>query len=115
MIANYTQSRAAILCFGGWGLQVMFHLLPRLQAAQEQRAALGALGPELHDVTSFGALVADPEFVEPGQVRFELFRPQENLTLPPYYVERTLSGLGTHRMRGTRRLRSSRMAYSRRP
>jgi hypothetical protein len=97
MIANYTQSRAAILCFGGWGLQVMFHLLPRLQAAQEQRAALGSLGPNLHDVTSFGTLVADPEFVEPGQVRFELFRPHENLTLPPYYMERTLGALGTGR------------------
>ncbi|MEM7538920.1 MAG: hypothetical protein AAF639_42580 [Chloroflexota bacterium] len=40
MLTNFTQSRAAILCFGGWGLQVLFHLLPRLQAIQEQRVAL---------------------------------------------------------------------------
>jgi len=26
MLINYTQSRAAILCFGGWGLQVLLHL-----------------------------------------------------------------------------------------
>lgn len=97
MRANYTQGRAAILCFGGWGLQVMFHLLPRLQALQEQRSALGALGPNLHDVTSFGALVADPLRTEEGQVRFELFRPGADLTLPPYFVERTLGTLGAGR------------------
>ncbi len=55
MQISYTQSRAAILCFGGWGMQVMFHLLPRLQAAQEQRAALGAIGPDLESITRFGA------------------------------------------------------------
>ncbi len=97
MIVNYTQSRAAILCFGGWGLQVMFHLLPRLQAAQEQRAALGALGPDLQDVTRFGALMADPEWADPGQVRMELFRPQDQLNLPPYFIERTLGKLGAGR------------------
>jgi hypothetical protein len=97
MIANYTQSRAAILCFGGWGLQVMFHLLPRLQAAQEQRAALGSLGPDLQDVTRFGLLMADSEWCAPNEVRLELFRPSTDLTLPPYYLEQTLAKLGAGR------------------
>jgi len=99
MLINYTQGRAAILCFGGWGLQVLFHLLPRLQAAQEQRTALGAVGPDLGSVTSFGALMAQPQ-LERGEARFDLFRPNSGLTPSPYFVERALAGLEGRNHRG---------------
>ncbi len=92
MLAKYTHSRAAILCFGGWGLQVLFHLLPRLQAAQEQRAALGALGPDLRQITSFAALTAEPHLDGQSRAQFRLFKPQLE-PLPPYYIERLLAKL----------------------
>ena len=38
MLVTYNHSRAAILCFGGWGLQVLLHLAPRLQAVPGRRA-----------------------------------------------------------------------------
>jgi hypothetical protein len=92
MLINYTQSRAAILCFGGWGLQVLLHLHPRLQAAQEQRAALGAVGPNLESVTSFGALTPRP-LPEQDRARFDLFRPRPGLALTPDFIARTLANL----------------------
>lgn len=49
---NLTQNRAAVICLGGWGLQVMLHLNPRLQAIQQQRYFTGANRntPSLRDV-----------------------------------------------------------------
>lgn len=97
MIANYSQSRAAILCFGGWGLQVMLHLAPRLQAAQEQRAALDTSGgfPDLNRIVRYGAVLPEPLLDGSGQARFHLhtLRMGEAGTgaLPPFYVERTLA------------------------
>ena len=93
MVVNYTHSRAALLCFGGWGLQVMFHLLPRLQAAQEQRAALHALGPDLNRITRFGAVMPDVVLDDQGQVRFQLFAPALAPPLPPFHLERLLASL----------------------
>ncbi len=49
---NLTQNRAAVICLGGWGLQVMLNLNPRLQAIQQQRYFTGANRntPSLRDV-----------------------------------------------------------------
>lgn len=49
---NLTQNRAAVICLGGWGLQLMLNLNPRLQAIQQQRYFTGANRntPSLRDV-----------------------------------------------------------------
>jgi hypothetical protein len=93
MIASYTHSRAAILCFGGWGLQVMFHLLPRLQAAQEQRAALGAVAADLSKITSFATILAEPLLDPDGRTQFYVRQPKLDQVLPPFYIERALTRL----------------------
>lgn len=48
----HTQNRAAVICLGGWGMQVMLHLNLRLQAIQQQRHFTGTNQetPALHDV-----------------------------------------------------------------
>lgn len=99
MIINSAHSRAAILCFGGWGLQVMFHLWPRLQAAQEQRGALGAVGADLSKVTSFAAVLAEPLLDDEGRAQFYVRQPRLDQTLPPFYVERTLARLERESLR----------------
>ena len=93
MPANYTHSRAAVLCFGGWGLQTMLHLAPRIQAAQEQRAAQGAGTPDLNRITSFGVILPEPLLSGSDQVQFTLRRLRNPQTLPPFYVERILADL----------------------
>ena len=91
MLVTYTHSRAAILCIGGWGLQVMLHLVPRLRASQEQRAALQAQGPDLNRITSFGAILPEPLLTGDGQAQFYLRRPKSGVEWPPSHVERLLS------------------------
>ena len=83
MLSTYSHTRAAILCFGGWGLQTAFHLLPRLQAAQEQRAALEAVGPDLGDVTRIGALMPEWAVDADDTARFSLYTPALDGELPP--------------------------------
>jgi hypothetical protein len=70
MAAHYTHSRSAILCFGGWGLQTLLHTAPRIQAAQEQRAARGKEEPDLTRITSFGALLPEPLLTGSGLAHF---------------------------------------------
>ncbi len=91
MIIHYTHSRAAILCFGGWGLQVLFHLLPRLQAAQEQRTALDAAGPNLNNITSFGAVAPESLLDGERQASFSLLAPKLDRPLAPFHVERLIA------------------------
>ena len=93
MILHYAHSRAAILCFGGWGLQVMFHLLPRLQAAQEQRVALGATTADLRRLTSMGAILADPLLNADQQAQFFVRQPRLEQVLPAFYIEKLLNRL----------------------
>ena len=90
MLVTYTHSRAAILCLGGWGLQVMLHLAPRLRAGQEQRAALQAQGPDLNRITSFSAVLPEPLLTGDGLAQFYLRRPKPDASWPPFYVERLL-------------------------
>lgn len=99
MINSYNYSRAAILCFGGWGLQLLFHLLPRLQAAQEQRAALGAVAADLSKITSFAAILAEPLLDEQGRTQFYVHQPLLDQPLPPFYIERTLARLERESLR----------------
>ncbi len=91
MLVAYTHSRAAILCLGGWGLQVMLHLAPRLQAAQEQRAALQAQGPDLNRITSLAAALAEPLLSGNGLATLHLRQVRPGVIWPPYYVERLLT------------------------
>ena len=93
MLLNYPHTRAAILCFGGWGLQVMFHLLPRLQAAQEQRVALGATTADLRRLTSMGAILADPLLNGDQQAQFFVRQPRLEQVLPAFYIEKLLNRL----------------------
>jgi len=93
MLVTYNHSRAAILCFGGWGLQVLLHLAPRLQATQEQRGALNAIGPDLNKITSFGAVLPEPLLSGDGQAQFYMRRLREQSVWPPFYVERLLAEL----------------------
>ncbi len=93
MITGVTRSRAAILCFGGWGLQTMLHLAPRVQAAQEQRAACQVQGPDLTQITSFAALLPDMFVDARGSMGLKLRRLAQDNRLPPFYLERVLARL----------------------
>ncbi len=93
MLVTYNHSRAAILCFGGWGLQVLLHLAPRLLAVQEERAALNALGPDLNKITSFGVVSPEPLLSGDGQAQFYLRRLRAEMAWPPFYVERLLADI----------------------
>ena len=94
MITSTTRSRAAILCFGGWGLQLMLHLAPRLRAVQEQRQALEVAGPDLTRVTRFATLLPNPLLDRGGRVPFHLRMLAPGTQLPPFYLDKLLAQLG---------------------
>ncbi len=96
MLPGATRSRAAILCFGGWGLQTMLHLAPRLQAAQEQRIATGIDGPDLTRITRFAALLPSDHLDQQGELDLSLFTLRDS-RLPPFYLERLLHKLDRSR------------------
>ena len=87
-----TRSRAAILCFGGWGLQTMLHLAPRLRAAQEQRVAIGIDGPDLTRITRLAALMPADKLDQQGDLALHLLALRDD-RLPPFYLERLLNRL----------------------
>lgn len=91
MAAHYTHSRSAILSFGGWGLQTLLHTAPRIQAAQEQRAARGNGEPDLTRITSFGAVLPELLLTTGRYAQFKLARLPATKYLPPFYVERVLA------------------------
>ncbi|MXZ19296.1 MAG: hypothetical protein F4Y84_01540 [Caldilineaceae bacterium SB0665_bin_25] len=92
MIPGATRSRAAILCLGGWGLQTMLHLAPRLHSAQEQRNATGVEGPDLTRITRFAALLPSDQLNHQDEIALNLFTLRDNC-LPPFYLERLLTEL----------------------
>lgn len=59
---SVARSRAAVICLGGWGLQTMLHLWPRIRFIQEERRALGLEDelPNLNELTAFAAVVPQP-------------------------------------------------------
>ncbi|CAN5628338.1 hypothetical protein BH10CHL1_BH10CHL1_02590 [soil metagenome] len=93
MLNTFTHGRAAVLCFGGWGLQVMLHLWPRLQAVQEQRTALGATGADFSRITSFTAVLPDAILDANNQAQFYLRQPRLEQILQPFYAEKLLAKL----------------------
>src|SRR6185436_8549574 len=93
MLNTFTHGRAALLCFGGWGLQVMLHLWPRLQAVQEQRTALGATGADFSRITSFTAVLPDAILDANNQAQFYLRKPRLEQVLQPFYAEKLLAKL----------------------
>lgn len=88
-----TRSRAAVLCFGGWGLQTMLHLWPRLRFIQEERWAQGgALAelPDLHRLAAFATIMpwmpgATKEDMEPS---FTVWQPKPGHYPPPFFMDR---------------------------
>lgn len=92
MITGATRSRAAILCFGGWGLQTMLHLQPRLQSIQDQRRARNVQGPDLTQVTQIASILAEGTLVG-GEVPLHLRKVRAQTPLPPFYLERLLERL----------------------
>ena len=83
-------SRAAVLCFGGWGLQTMLHLWPRLRLIQEQRQALGiaATLPDLNRLTGFAGLIPGATPDADGKVRLSgtVVRPVPDRYPEPFYL-----------------------------
>ncbi len=93
MTNAFTHSRAAILCLGGWGLQTLFHLAPRLRATQEQRVALGVTNADLSRITSFTALLPEPLLDADGQAQFYVRGLRNDQPIPPLYIEKWLAKL----------------------
>src|SRR4051794_34725838 len=93
MLNTFTHGRAAVLCFGGWGLQVMLHLWPRLRAVQEQRGALGATGADFSRITSFAAVLPETLLDAHNQAQFYVRQPRLEQILPPFHVEKLLTKL----------------------
>jgi hypothetical protein len=81
-----SQNRAAIICLGGWGLQVMLQLNPRLLDIQRQRRFLGTHYdlPNLNDITKVVTFVPTPTTKIDGDGNtfspFRVFIPSEGIT-----------------------------------
>lgn len=90
MITSATRSRAAVLCFGGWGMQLMLHLAPRLRTLQEQRDALEITGPDLTRITRFATLMPHPILDAKGHAKIRLVQPADR-PLEPFYLEKLLA------------------------
>ncbi|MBP1778445.1 MAG: hypothetical protein H6Q86_4456, partial [candidate division NC10 bacterium] len=93
----YYRTRAAVLCFGGWGLQTMLHLWPRLRLIQEERQILGIDRelPNLDRLTAFAAILpktapaSGPLPVPP----FHVLQPDLERYPAPFYLERQLASI----------------------
>ncbi len=93
MITGATRSRSAILCFGGWGLQTMLHLQPRLRSIQDQRRARQVEGPDLTQITQMASLLTGSTVDAAGRVPLHLRKRRQDLSLPPFYLEQVLERL----------------------
>lgn len=95
----YARTRAAVLCFGGWGLQAMLHLWPRLRLIQEQREILGRQHelPDLDRLTAFAAILPR---TSPASPPFQVLQPNPEQYLPPSYLERQLAAIASEAARG---------------
>ena len=97
MATSVNRSRAAIICFGGWGLQTMLHIWPRLQLVQEQRQVLGLHQqfPDLSRLTAHAAII--PTYADasedPGALPFHVLRPRPDRPPGPFYLARRLAEL----------------------
>ena len=93
----YYRTRAAVLCFGGWGLQTMLHLWPRLRLIQEERQILGIDRelPNLDRLTAFAAILpktapASGTLPDPP---FHVLQPNPERYPVPFYLKRQLASI----------------------
>ena len=93
-MARYiNRSRAAVICFGGWGLQTMLHLWPRVRFIQEERRILGIDRelPDLNRQTAFACVMPHPIPEENDGRPLSVVHPASSSAYPePYYVEKKL-------------------------
>jgi hypothetical protein len=86
-LTTTNDSRAAVVCFGAWGLQTMLHAWPRLRLLQEERQALGVAAslPDLDRLVSFATIV--PAFGAAGSPGATVVRPAHDRYPYPGYLE----------------------------
>ena len=93
----YSRTRAAVLCFGGWGLQTMLHLWPRLRLIQEERQVLGIDRelPNLDRLTAFAAILPQTAPASGTQPvpPFHVLQPNLERYPAPFYLERQLASI----------------------
>ena len=93
----YYRTRAAVLCFGGWGLQTMLHLWPRLRLIQEERQILGIDRelPNLDRLTAFAAILPKtaPASGTLPVPPFHVLQPNPERYPAPFYLERQLASI----------------------
>ena len=93
----YSRTRAAVLCFGGWGLQTMLHLWPRIRLIQEERQVLGIDRelPNLDRLTAFAAILPQTAPASGTQPVPPCHVLQPNLERypAPFYLERQLASI----------------------
>lgn len=95
-MARYVnRSRAAVICFGGWGLQSMLHLWPRVRFVQEERRILGIDHelPDLNKQTAFACVIPHPTLGQDDETSsppLTVVRPKSGVYPPPYFVEELL-------------------------
>ena len=93
----YSRTRAAVLCFGGWGLQTMLHLWPRLRLIQEERQVLGIDRelPNFDRLTAFAAIL--PQTVPASGTQpvppCHVLQPNLERYPAPFYLERQLASI----------------------
>lgn len=93
----YYRTRAAVLCFGGWGLQTMLNLWPRIRLIQEEREVLGIDRelPNLDRLTAFAAIL--PETYPASGMQpvppFHVLRPNPERYPAPFYLPRWLASI----------------------
>ena len=94
---TYYRTRAAVLCFGGWGLQTMLHLWPRLRLIQEERQILGIDHelPNLDRLTAFAAILPKtaPASGTLPVSPFHVLQPNPERYPAPFYLERQLASI----------------------
>lgn len=108
-MARYiNRSRAAVICFGGWGLQTMLHLWPRVRFIQEERRILGIERelPDLNKQTAFACVMPHP-LPKSGEDRPLTVVQPANIYPKPYYVEEVLHGFRPSRDASNAELTSS--------
>lgn len=93
MTRYINRSRAAVICFGGWGLQTMLHLWPRVRFIQEERRILGIEHelPDLNRQTAFACVLPHPLPETSAGKPLTVVHPASSSVYPePYYVEKLL-------------------------
>lgn len=91
------RSRAAVLVLGGWGLQTLLHVYPRLRALQTEREALGLTHlPDLNRILSYAAIMPAPYIKSSDTYTpLRLVYPSPIAVPEAFYCERQLLSIHT--------------------